>query len=156
MSGKKIKLIVSDFHLGIGVRFPTGRVNIMEDFLHDHRFSEFLEYYSQGEYSGCEIELVFNGDMLNLIQVDYKGHYTSIITETVSVEKIRSVIKGHPKFFESLKKFLSDPKHSLTYIIGNHDQEMMWEKCQSLFEQAVGTEVLWKTIFHHPTIKSKT
>ena len=84
MSEKKLKLVVSDFHLGTGARLPSGRFNAMEDFVHDSRFSEFLEYYTTPEYKKWDIELIFNGDMLNLIQVDYRGHYTSVITESIS------------------------------------------------------------------------
>jgi hypothetical protein len=47
---KKLKLIVSDLHLGRGVRLPNGAVNAMEDFQHDMRFKEFLEYYSTDQY----------------------------------------------------------------------------------------------------------
>src|SRR5687768_5298842 len=111
---KKIKLVVSDFHLGKGKRLPGGALNHLEDFYHDHRFKEFLEYYMQGPYEDTEVELILNGDILNLIQMDYHGHYTVIITETVSMEKLRGIIEGHPIFFKSIKDFLSHPNHTLT------------------------------------------
>lgn len=141
---KKLKLILSDFHLGKGVRLPNGNVNVMEDFPYDHRFAEFVDYYSSREYHDCEIEMVFNGDMVNLIQVDYHGHYTPIITERVSLHKLKAVIDGHPVFFDALRRFLSHPNRSLSYVIGNHDQEMMWERTRTLFEQAVQGHVQWK------------
>lgn len=144
----KIKLIVSDLHLGRGLRVHGGGWNGMEDFHHDARFKEFLEFYSGGPYEDMDVELILNGDILNLIQVDYHGHYTVIITEQVSVEKTKTVIDGHPVFFAALKDFLKNPKHSLTYVIGNHDQEMLWKGTRALFEEAVGTEVQWKNIYY--------
>ena len=141
---KKLKLIISDFHIGRGVRLPNGNLNVMEDFPYDHKFEEFLEYYSSDEFADYDIELIFNGDMINLIQVDYHGHYTTIITERVSVVKLQSVIQGHPTFFTALRAFLSQPNRHLTYIIGNHDQEMMWSKTRNLLETTLGAAVQWK------------
>jgi len=148
MSKKKIKLVVSDFHLGRGRRLSNGDVNPLEDFLHDHRFKEFLDYYTSGEYADAEVEVVFNGDMLNLIQVDYHGHYPTVITEHISVTKVHSVVEGHRVFFDCLKKFLRQPQHSLTYVMGNHDQEMLWKGARTIFEEAVGREVTWKNIYY--------
>ncbi len=145
---KKLKLVVSDFHLGKGTRLPSGNPNVMEDFHLDHKFKEFLEFYSKGEYADSEIELIMNGDMLNLIQVDYHGHYTVVVTEGVSLHKVEAVIKGHPLFFAALVKFLQNPKHSLTYVVGNHDQEMMWPKVRAFFDKAVGVPVNWKSSHH--------
>lgn len=141
---KKLKLIVSDFHLGRGRRMPNGAVNDLEDFNHDVKFKEFLEYYSQGIYEEAESEVIFNGDMLNLLQTDYHGHYTVIFTESVAIAKTKSIIDGHPVFFKSLREYLKDPKHSMTFVIGNHDQEMLWKGARDALEHALGREVLWK------------
>ncbi len=145
---KKLKLIVSDFHLGRGGRLANGAMNQLEDFPHDFRFKEFLEFYSQGPHEDSEIELIFNGDMMNLIQVDYHGHYPAVITEQVSTTKMTEIIKGHPVFFRTLRDFLNHPKRSMTYVVGNHDQEMLWKGTRALFEEAVGKEVNWKNIYY--------
>ncbi|MBI4405870.1 MAG: metallophosphoesterase [Deltaproteobacteria bacterium] len=145
---KKLKLVVSDFHLGRGRRLPNGALNLLEDFHFDHKFKELLEYYSTGPYEDAEVELVFNGDMLNLIQTDYHGHFTVIITEHVSITKLKTIIEGHPIFFKTLKEFLSHPKRVLTYIVGNHDQEMVWRSTRALFEEAVGKDVQWKSSYY--------
>lgn len=145
---KKLKLVVSDFHLGRGKRLPNGAMNPLEDFNHDHRFKEFLEYYSHGQYEDVDVELIFNGDMLNLIQTDYHGHFPVVITELISVTKLKAIIEGHPVFFKCLRDFLNHPTHSLTYIIGNHDQEMLWKGARSQFEEVVGKEVNWKNIYY--------
>jgi UDP-2,3-diacylglucosamine pyrophosphatase LpxH len=145
---KKLKLVVSDFHLGRGRRLPNGAINMMEDFLYDHRFQQFLEYHTSEQYEDADVELIFNGDMLNLIQTDYHGHYPFIITEAISYAKAKAIIDGHQVFFKSLRDFLNHPKHSLTYVVGNHDQEMMWKSVRTLFEQSVGKEVNWKNTYY--------
>ncbi len=145
---ERIKLVVSDFHLGRGRRLPQGGINSLEDFPHDHRFKEMLEFYSEGIYEETEIEIIFNGDMLNLIQVDYHGHYPVVLTEAVSAAKLESVLQGHKVFFDALKDFLDQPKRTLTYVIGNHDQEMLWPATRAAFEKAVGKTVTWKNIYY--------
>lgn len=145
---RKVKLVISDFHLGKGLRLPNGALNPLEDFNHDHRFQEMLEFYSQGKYADSEVEVILNGDILNLIQIDYHGHYPVVITEAVSMKKLEAIIKGHPVFFDAIKEFLKNPKHSLTYVIGNHDQEMMWKGARDMFDKRVERECLWKNIFY--------
>lgn len=145
----KLKLIFSDFHLGKGKRLTNGAMNPLEDFFHDYRFKEFLEHYTQNSYEDYEIELILNGDILNLIQIDYHGHFTTVITESVSIYKLQMIIDGHPVFFNALREFLKHPKRSLTYVIGNHDQEMLWNSARSLFENALGKEVNWRNSYYH-------
>jgi len=145
---KKVKLVVSDFHLGKGSRLLNGALNPLEDFHYDNKFKEFLDYYSTGVFAESEVELILNGDILNLIQIDFHGHYPVNITESISVAKLQAIIKGHPLFFDALKDFVNHPRHSITYIVGNHDQEMLWKGTRDLFEKAVGKEINWKNIYH--------
>jgi UDP-2,3-diacylglucosamine pyrophosphatase LpxH len=140
----RYKIVVSDLHIGRGRVLPDGAVNILEDFMADRHFIEFLEFYSSGPYFDSEVELILNGDILNLIQVDYRGYYSPILTEEISTEKLRSVVKGHPKVFNALKTFAKIPNHSITYIVGNHDVDMIWDRCKEIFSEAVGSPVKFK------------
>jgi UDP-2,3-diacylglucosamine pyrophosphatase LpxH len=146
---KKIKLVVSDLHLGAGKVSPDGSINSLEEFYYDERFSEFLNYYSTGEFSDCEVELILNGDILNLLQVDYRGHFLSIITESVSLEIVKKIIDGHPKFFEALRKFVKNEKNSITYVIGNHDQGMLWPQSREYLNQVVGYNIRYRNIVYY-------
>ncbi len=123
---------------------PDGSINILEDFIADREFAEMLEFYGSGSYFDADIELVLNGDILNLIQVDYRGYFSPILTEEICLEKLKQVIKGHPRFFSALGKFSSLPNHRVTYVIGNHDVDMIWDACKKLFQEAVGYPVLFK------------
>lgn len=142
----KLKLVVSDFHLGKGISLQNGAYNHLEDFLADRVWCEFLNYYSTGKYKDYEIELILNGDIFNSIQVDYKGYYSPIVTESIAVEKIAEIIKGHPSFFEGLKNFASFPNHTITYIVGNHDIEFIWDKCKDLLEKTIESEIKFRHI----------
>ena len=138
---KKIKLVISDFHLCEGRILPDGTLNVMEDFVEDRRFCDFLHHYSSGDYRENAVELVINGDFLNLIQIPLQGRHVQVITEHVTLEKIKTIIEGHGKVFEALKIFNACPHHSIVYIVGNHDLEMMWPGARKAFFDQVGGSV---------------
>ncbi len=134
---KKVKLILSDLHLGKGNFNEDGSNNILEEFYYDSQFSEFVNYYSTNEFEASEVEIILNGDILNLLQVDYKGHFSKVLTEDMAFEKLKSVLEAHPLFFEALKKF-TEKNNKIVYVIGNHDQEMLWPKAQEYFSEVCG------------------
>jgi UDP-2,3-diacylglucosamine pyrophosphatase LpxH len=144
---KKIKLVVSDLHLGVGKGLPDGTLNTLEEFYFDHKFEEFISFYTSGKYEGFDVELVLNGDIFNFLQIDYKGHFVGVITESISVNKMQRIVSGHQLFFESLKKF-SSLGHKITYIIGNHDQEMLWPRVREVLNEAVGQTVKFQNLFY--------
>lgn len=146
---KKIKIVVSDLHLGQGSILPSGVSNPLEEFHFDEKFREFLHYYSSGEYEDYEVELVINGDFLNFIQMPYNGHYLTVITEDVSLYKLENVIKGHPKFFKALSEFAQQPNRTITYIVGNHDQGMLWPKTRDRLNEILKTNVKYKNIVYY-------
>jgi predicted patatin/cPLA2 family phospholipase len=50
----KLKIVVSDFHLGKGKILRDGTQNILEDFIYDREFAEFLAYYRTGPYADAD------------------------------------------------------------------------------------------------------
>ncbi|MBK9293128.1 MAG: metallophosphoesterase [Oligoflexia bacterium] len=145
---RKIKLVISDLHVGKGHILPDGSVNVLEEFYFDDKLAEFLDYYSMGEWAQAEVELVINGDFLNLLQTDYKGHHTTVLTETIDVWKVQQIIQGHKKVFEAIQRFIQKPNKKLTYIIGNHDQGMLWPKTRQILDEACGTKINYKNIVY--------
>src|SRR3954453_8125038 len=100
---KQLKLVVSDLHLGVGRVMETGQLNSLEEFNFDEKFSEFLHYYTTGKFSEHEVELILNGDILNFLQVDYRGHYLTVLTEGICLDILQRIVKGHPVFFGALR-----------------------------------------------------
>jgi UDP-2,3-diacylglucosamine pyrophosphatase LpxH len=131
-------------HLGRGRVLPDGSTNIHEDFLADRQFSEFLHHYSSGEFAEADGEIILLGDILNTIQVDYRGYYSPVLTEDMAVEKMQSIAKGHPQFFKALNHFASQPNHRVTYVVGNHDVELIWDRGKKTFQELVGAPVQFK------------
>lgn len=134
-------LILSDFHLGKGKFLEDGTINILEDFDEDEKFAEFLDHYSTGTYYFSDVHVVLNGDIFNLIQMDVDGVFTHLLTEDNIVQMVHEIVKGHPLFFEALKKFLARPNKQLSYVIGNHDIGMVFEKAQKVVCDAVEADV---------------
>lgn len=145
---KKIKLVVSDLHLGVGKTLEGGMINSLEEFYYDDKFAEFLNYYCSGEYADAEIELILNGDIFNFLQIDYRGHFLTVITESISLEKLKRIVAGHPRWFEAIRKFASNGRNSVTYVVGNHDQCMMWPATRDYLNEVLQTNVRYKNIVY--------
>jgi len=137
----RFKLVVSDFHLGKGRNFKDGTQNILEDFFYDREFAEFLNYHRSGIFAESDVELVLNGDILNLLQIDTYGVFTHLITERAVIRAVERIVEGHPEFFQALRRFASTPGHTIAYVVGNHDAGMLWPGPKQAFSEAVGAPV---------------
>lgn len=137
----KIKLVVSDFHIGPGLYLKDGTRNILEDFQYDDSFTAFLNYYSTGEYFDADVELVINGDFFNLLQINYMGVHTHLLTERIVLDGLKKSLEGHQEMFEAMKKFGKSPNHKISYVIGNHDQGMLFGKAKKYFSQYIEHDV---------------
>jgi UDP-2,3-diacylglucosamine pyrophosphatase LpxH len=138
---RRVKIVVNDFHIGKGVLLKDGTVNILEDFRYGRSFVEFLEYYRMGEFAGCEVELIINGDFLNLLQIDYLGIHTYLVTEKMVAYFTRAIIAGHSEVFQALKEFAESPGHSIAYIIGNHDVGLLFDLPRKILRDTIGKKI---------------
>src|SRR4051812_40762604 len=89
---KRIKLVVSDLHLGKGRILDGGGLNQLEEFYFGDKLVEFFHYYSTGLYQDYEVELVINGDFLNFLQCDYKGHFLTVVTEQIALDVLKAIV----------------------------------------------------------------
>jgi len=123
MSQKRITLIVSDLHMGDG--------GAGDDFVDDrHQFASFLRAQAAGpEGRAGEVELIVNGDFLEMVQVlphAYKGDPSvAWCSEAESVEKLECIMKGHPLVFDALAEFQA-AGNQVTLFPGNHDVDLYW------------------------------
>jgi len=134
---RKFKIICSDLHLGTGVFEPDGSINILEDFHKDKAFEEFLNHYSSGEFYDAEVDLILNGDIFDGLKVPFEKYHSPILTEAISLKKFKQIIDGHPVWFDALRDFAAKENHKISYVVGNHDVEMLWESCQAEFKERV-------------------
>ncbi len=138
---RRIKLVVSDFHLGTGRYRPDGKRNFLEDFFFDEHFVEFLEFHRTGEFHDAEIELIINGDFFNLLQLNEIAREEDLFTEGVCLELMRRVLDGHPQLFDALARFIRVERRSLAFIMGNHDPGLLFDSVQALLRERLGERV---------------
>ncbi|MBI3535888.1 MAG: hypothetical protein HY072_10440 [Deltaproteobacteria bacterium] len=144
----RYKLVVSDFHLGKGRFLRDRTLNILEDFVYDREWSEFLSYYRSGHFADAEVELILNGDILNLLQIDSWGVYTHLITERSTIRSVQKIVEGHRIFFDAIKKFAATAGHTISYVVGNHDVGMLWEGPRRVFSEACGIQVNFYDVYY--------
>lgn len=129
---RRVKIVVSDMHLGFGRTMPDGQVNNLEDFISDQAFADLLEFYRTGEYVDAEVELILNGDIFEGLAVTLEEPDADMITASKSVAKIERILEGHPRVVRALRLFAVDERRQVTFIVGNHDQDLLWEEVQAL------------------------
>jgi len=139
---KKLKLVISDLHLGNGRFLPDGAVNPLEDFVYDEKFVEFVEHYGDMDEE-TDVELIFNGDFFNHIQLMPDEQKDGILTERAAVNKTEAIIKGHRKMFDALKKFNARARRRIVFILGNHDPGLLWKSVQETIRRVVQGEVVF-------------
>ncbi len=141
MTRERIRLVISDFHMGAGATLPDGRPNYLEDFQHDSKLVEFLEYYHQKQYAKAQIELIINGDFFNQLQVYPDEPHPTLMSEQVALRRTKAIIDGHPEVFSAMQAFAAAPNHSITFLIGNHDIGLLWPAVQQLLPERLGESV---------------
>ncbi len=129
---EKFKVILSDCHLSAGRHFE-GRLNPHEDFYFDDEMVDLIDHFSHGKYgesaSGpVEVELILNGDYFDYLNVPVQGEFEDAITEEIALYKTEAILRGHPKVMSAIRRFASLPGKKVTYLIGNHDADLFFEK----------------------------
>lgn len=145
---EKTILVISDVHLGAGEYIGEVR-NILEDFHYDEELVEFLEYFTKGEYYGKEVELIINGDFFDLLAVPFVKFYDDEFwSEDAAKEKLRLILDAHPEVMEALGSFLKDKSNKITFIIGNHDGELLFESLQEMIIDCIPDDLKSRFIFY--------
>jgi UDP-2,3-diacylglucosamine pyrophosphatase LpxH len=134
---RRIKIVVSDYHLGFGRAASDGAVNSLEDFISDEAFADMMEFYRTGEYADAEVELILNGDTFECLTVDPEDPEADMITVGKSLAKIDRICDGHRVLFEALRTFADAPNRKVLVVVGNHDQDLLWEEVQQRLRERV-------------------
>ena len=120
MKVKKEIFILGDIEMGAGT--------LTDDFISDKALSSLILQFAEKKH---EVDLILNGDTFDLLKcpyiVDNQLTYPRYNTEEVSVGKIRSIYESHPRVFEALRDFVKNSKHKVYFIIGNHDQDLLYK-----------------------------
>ncbi|MDO8462138.1 MAG: metallophosphoesterase [Deltaproteobacteria bacterium] len=137
----KIRLVVSDFHIGKGKVLPDGSFNYLEDFFYDRQFVEFMQYYRKGEFEKENVELVCNGDFFNHLHLDADEQDPDLLSERVALTRMEEIFKGHLEVFEEMKAFTQTPNHRVIFMLGNHDPGLLWPKVADFLKKKLASNV---------------
>jgi UDP-2,3-diacylglucosamine pyrophosphatase LpxH len=134
MDQKQVTLIVSDLHMGDG--------SAGDDFVDDQQqFANFVRAQAAtAEGRAGRIELIINGDFLEMVQVlpeAYQGDGSLYwCSESESVRKLDRIVAGHPAVFDALKEFQL-LKNQVTLFPGNHDVDLHWPAVRNKLQQRI-------------------
>jgi len=145
----KLKIVVSDFHLGAGP--PDITQNPLEDFIADNAFAQFLETIrAESDRDQKEVELIINGDFFEFLQVpavdefDAQRAYPSDAytdsSQESSIKRLDLITAGHPTVFDALSDFIQVevPRRRMTLIKGNHDVNLYWPGVKQRLREVLG------------------
>jgi UDP-2,3-diacylglucosamine pyrophosphatase LpxH len=137
MNGKPVTIVVSDLHMGGGDADPG------DDHVYQNsQFRRFVdELTATPEGTRGEIELIINGDFLELVQVAPEAYTLGSArlwcSEDESLVKLEVVLDGHADIFAALRQF--DKQDNLvTIAAGNHDVDLYWTKVQDRLRNRIG------------------
>lgn len=147
--GYKLKFVLSDLHLGAGQ--TAQGISPLEDFAATRELIAFLqEIGEESERDDREIELIFNGDLFELLQVPAVDNYDSNISypkdayldssEEASIKRLKIIVAGHQDIFNALCDFMhvKSPQRRITIIKGNHDVCLFWPRAKSYLREVLG------------------
>ncbi|HEU5368811.1 MAG TPA: hypothetical protein VFU69_10115 [Ktedonobacterales bacterium] len=130
-------VVVSDLHLGDG--FPRGEGFHQRQ---QNGLDGLLAAFEPGGPLGqaTDVELVINGDCFDFLLTAPAEPGRTHTDSAFGVAKIERIIAAHPPFFAALRRFLAEPKHRLTFTIGNHDLELCFAEVRACVRAAIGAE----------------
>jgi hypothetical protein len=128
-------VMISDLHVGDPIN------DRLEDFNRDEDFERLLLEVIPRR-TGWPATLIIGGDFIDFAQVlpnlgrhSYGDRFG--VTEDESVTKIERVIKGHPRVFSSLERFI-DNGGQVLILPGNHDIDLHWPGVFEALQRAIG------------------
>lgn len=129
---QKLILVISDIHLGAGT-YVNGQRNFLEDFHYDKELVDFLNYYSTKEFKDTQVELIINGDLFDLLAVPFVEYFDDEFwSEEAALAKLKMIIEAHPEVMEGFADFIKNDNKKITFIIGNHDGELVMPSLQKM------------------------
>lgn len=132
MSEERLVVVFSDIEMGAG--------GLLDDFPHDDWLAGVLQRYSAPPWDTLPVDVVFNGDTFDTFKTAVGGVHPRLVTEQLALTRFARVADAHPGFFEGLRRFLERGRapRAAHFVVGNHDQELLFPAVQRALEQRVG------------------
>lgn len=133
----RLVVVLSDVEMGAG--------GVLDDFPHSPFLAELCASYNEPPYAGLPVDLVFNGDTLDLLKTPVDGKYTRHVTEALALAKLERVLRAHPAFAQGVRAFLmgGDAPRRVHFVVGNHDAELVFPGVQRALSSAIDAPGIW-------------
>ena len=141
-------LVISDLHLGEGIRQNTSSVSYLRRLLTlEKELCAFLRHYTTRRVGDRPWRLVVNGDMVDFMSIQImpsareassaeERQYGLGYGEEQSVAKLGCVIERHRTVFQALGEFVG-AGNELVVVVGNHDVEFHYPGVQARLVEAL-------------------
>lgn len=127
------RLVVSfsDIEIGAG--------GLLDDFPHTEWLGRLMLAYNAPPFDDLAVDIVFNGDTLDLLKTSVEGVYPVVVDARTAVAKLERVLTAHPDFPASCRAFLAHAKapRRIHFIVGNHDYELVFPEVQDRLREAI-------------------
>ena len=132
----RLVVCFSDIEMGAG--------GVLDDFPHSEWLGRLMGAYNRPPFDELAVDIVFNGDTLDLLKTSVDGVYPVVVDAKTAVAKLDRVLAAHPAFPEACRAFLEHGKASrrIHFIIGNHDYELVFPEVQTRLREAIGHEAV--------------
>ena len=129
---KKEIIVIGDVEMGAGT--------LTDDFISDKALSQLIIMLSKQEQP---LDLIMNGDPFDFLKCPHFGKegkktFPRHITEQISLDKLNLMYKAHTRVFKAWKKFVKKKQHYIIFIIGNHDQDLIYKRVQEQLRVLLG------------------
>jgi UDP-2,3-diacylglucosamine pyrophosphatase LpxH len=138
------KIVVSDLHLADGSP-------ILDCFADSQQmaFEGLLASFGNGIVQES-VELIINGDCFDFL-VTRPYAFDGTIDQPTALLKIEKIIAAHGPFFTALRSFIAHPGCTVTFITGNHDLEMCFERVRARVCVAIAGQESDPRVYFCPT-----
>jgi len=145
---KHILIVLSDLHLSAVQHINSGPCVAWEGFHYDAEFSHLIDHLLEDVRSeGAECRLLILGDFLDFLHTRVPSSNFLTTSTASSLQKLDTIIKAHPLFFDALRRFLA-AGFPLDIVPGNHDIDLMRPVVQERFKEHIQTQPGMNIQFH--------
>lgn len=132
----RLVVCFSDIEIGAG--------GVLDDFPHTEWLGELMLAYNRPPFDDLAVDLVFNGDTLDLLKTSIDGKYPVVVDAETALAKLDRVLQAHPDFPRSCRRFLEHSRapRTIHFVIGNHDYELVFDEVQERLRDAIGHEAV--------------
>jgi UDP-2,3-diacylglucosamine pyrophosphatase LpxH len=126
----RLLVVMSDIEMGNGGE--------TDDFPHTLALGQLLLEYNGPAYDHVVVHLVFNGDTFDFLKTPLQGDYPRHITAVRALAKLELVASVHADFFEAVAAFVARPDRQVSFLVGNHDPELVFTAVQAEIRRLCG------------------